>query len=162
LLQKAAMRLRDSGLHAGLLRAHARHRDDSSWSEEIRFNETQDTIALTHALNELWRRRLASAGDARKAPLRIGVMLARLLRADGHTPDLFEAERERRSGRLLGAVDEINRVLGKNAVYFGGAHGATSDAPMRIAFTRIPKPEVEEIDRERKGRFGRGGKGQGV
>jgi len=163
LLQKAAMRLRDSGLYAGLLHVHARHRDDTTWSGEIRFNETQDTLALTHALNELWKRRMARAEDARKAPLRVGVTLARLLRADGHTPDLFDAEKERRSGRLLGAVDEINRVLGKNTVYFGGAHGATSDAPMRIAFTRIPKPEVEEIDRARKGRFARGGKqcGQG-
>ena len=31
-------------------------------------------------------------------------------------------------------------------MYFGGAHGATHYAPMRIAFTRIPKPELEEID----------------
>ena len=28
----------------------------------------------------------------------------------------------------------------------GGAHGATDYAPMRIAFTRIPQPEIEEID----------------
>jgi len=156
LLQKAAMRLRDSGLYAGMLQAYVTHRDDTTWRDEIHFNETQDTLALTHALNELWRRRLARAADARKPPQRIGVMLARLLRAEGHTPDLFEAQTEQKSGRLLGAVDEINRVLGKNTVYFGAAHGATGDAPMRIAFTRIPKPEVEEIDRARKGRFARG------
>ncbi|MDR1010069.1 MAG: hypothetical protein LBM04_02890 [Opitutaceae bacterium] len=153
LLQKAAMRMRDSNLYAGMLHAYVAHGDGSKWSAELHFNETQDTIALTHALNELWRRRMARAGDAKKAPLRIGVMLTRLLRAEGHTPDLFGAEQEQRSGRLLGAVDEINRVLGRNTVYFGGAHGATAEAPMRIAFTRIPKPEVEDIDRARQGRF---------
>lgn len=46
-----------------------------------------------------------------------------------------------------------NKVLGKNTVYLGGAHGATEDAPMRIAFTRIPEPEIEEIDRSYAGRL---------
>jgi len=43
-------------------------------------------------------------------------------------------------------VDTLNKALGKNSVYLGGAHGATNYAPMRIAFTRIPEPEIEEID----------------
>ncbi len=38
-------------------------------------------------------------------------------------------------------------------MYFGGAHGATRDAPMRIAFTRIPEPEIEEIDRSKNRRL---------
>lgn len=155
LLQKAAMRLRDSGLYAGGLQVYVAHGDGTAWSSDLHFNETQDTIALTHALGRLWERRMAGARDAKKTPLRIGVMLFRLLKAEAHTPDLFEAQSEQARGRLLGAVDEINRVLGKNTVYFGGAHGATKEAPMRIAFTRIPKPEVEEIDRALGGRFGR-------
>jgi len=28
----------------------------------------------------------------------------------------------------------------------GAAHGTTAYAPMRIAFTRFPEPEIEEID----------------
>ncbi len=28
----------------------------------------------------------------------------------------------------------------------GVAHGTTAYAPLRIAFTRIPEPEIEEID----------------
>jgi DNA polymerase-4 len=56
-------------------------------------------------------------------------------------------------GRLFTAVDHLNQVLGRNSVYFGGAHGATQDAPMRIAFTRIPEPEIEEIDRSYEGRL---------
>ncbi|MDF9832648.1 DNA polymerase-4 [Ereboglobus sp. PH5-5] len=156
LLQKAAMRLRDSGLFAGGLQVYAAHGDDTTWSDALHFNETQDTIVLTRALSQLWARRMAKPGVAKKTPVRIGVMLFRLLKAEAHTPDLFEAANERARGRLLGAMDEINRVLGKNTVYFGGAHGATADAPMRIAFTRIPKPELEEIDKSLKGRFRRG------
>jgi hypothetical protein len=30
-------------------------------------------------------------------------------------------------------------------VFYDGAIGVTKDAPMRIAFTRIPTPELEEI-----------------
>jgi hypothetical protein len=28
----------------------------------------------------------------------------------------------------------------------GAAHGTTAYAPLRIAFTRIPEPEIKEID----------------
>ena len=54
---------------------------------------------------------------------------------------------EETNGRLFTAMDHLNKVLGKNTVDFGGAHGATASAPMRIAFTRIPEPAVEAIDR---------------
>ena len=66
-----------------------------------------------------------------------------------HTGDLFEGKKEETRSRLLGAVDTLNQTFGKNSVYFGGAHGATAYAPIRIAFTRIPDPEVEEIDAQR-------------
>jgi DNA polymerase-4 len=70
-----------------------------------------------------------------------------------HTPDLFEEPVEQARGKVFAAVDHLNKVLGKNTVYLGGAHGATKDAPMRIAFTRIPEPEIEEIDRSYQGRL---------
>ncbi len=38
-------------------------------------------------------------------------------------------------------------------MYFGGAFGATDHVPMRIAFTRLPAPEVEEIDPSRERRL---------
>ena len=38
-------------------------------------------------------------------------------------------------------------------MYFGGAFGVTDNAPMRIAFTRIPQPELKEIDPERERRL---------
>jgi len=151
LLQKAAMRLRHSGWCAGGLSVSVDYRDDTHWHGELRLTETQDTLELTKALNELWRKR--PAADHKRGPLRIGVHLVHLLDLRRHTPDLFGQKTEEIHGRLLTAMDHLNKVLGKNSVYFGGAHGATQDAPMRIAFTRIPEPEVEEIDRRFAGRL---------
>jgi len=147
LLQKAAMRLRHNDCCAGRLRVSVDYTDDSHWSDDAQLTETQDTLVLTHALNALWKKRPEKT--ARRTPLRIGVMLADLLEMRLHTPDLFEHETEKSHGQLFKAVDHLNKVFGRNSVYFGGAHGATQDAPMRIAFTRIPEPEVEEIDRKR-------------
>jgi len=59
LLQKAAMRLRHAQLYAGALRASVDYTDDTTWSDELRLTETQDTLRLTHALNDLCR----TAGD---------------------------------------------------------------------------------------------------
>lgn len=151
LLQKAAMRLRHNDCCAGRLRVSVDYTDDTHWSDEAQLTETQDTLVLTHALNALWAKRPEKF--ARRTPLRIGVMLADLLAMRLHTPDLFEHETEQSHGKLFHAMDHLNKVLGKNSVYFGGAHGATQDAPMRIAFTRIPEPEVEEIDRSYQGRL---------
>ncbi|MBL9214175.1 MAG: hypothetical protein JNG83_01735 [Opitutaceae bacterium] len=156
LLQKATMRLRHGGRYARGLRVSVDFTDGTHWSDDLRLTETQDTIELTHALNQLWERR--PAGCRRRPPLRIGVLLTDLLAMRQHTPDLFALEKERAHDRLYSAVDHLNKVLGKNTVYFGGAHGATQHAPMRIAFTRIPEPEVEEIDRSFQGRLKKPGR----
>ncbi|HVU25685.1 MAG TPA: hypothetical protein VHE13_16260 [Opitutus sp.] len=145
LLQKAAMRLRHSGHYAGSLHVHVRYRDGTDWSAARRFNETQDTLHFTHVLNELWSTR--PRAHQHLAPLEVGVILSDLLESAAHTGDLFEAGKETTRTRLLTAMDTLNKTFGKNSVYFGGAHGATGYAPMRIAFTRIPDPELEEIDR---------------
>jgi DNA polymerase-4 len=145
LLQKAAMRLRHTGHYAGSLSVSVKYQDNTRWSEDRHFNETQDTIALTHVLNTLWAERPRS--HQRLSPLQIGIVLGDLLEGTAHTGDLFEAKTEDTRSRLHAAVDTLNKTFGKNSVYFGGAHGATHYAPMRIAFTRIPEPELEEIDR---------------
>ena len=64
----------------------------------------------------------------------------------GHTPDLFDHDRDAGRERLHQAVDSLNQTFGNGSVYFGGAFGVTDNAPMRISFTRIPAPELEEID----------------
>ena len=145
LLQKAAMRLRHDGFYAGALHISVNYRDDIRWSKDIRFNETQDTLHFTQVLNELWGTR--PTAHLKMAPRQVGILLHGLLSGADHTPDLFEAGKEETRNRLHSAVDQLNKVFGKNSVYFGGAHGSTDYAPMRIAFTRIPQPELEEIDR---------------
>ncbi|HRE83214.1 MAG TPA: hypothetical protein PLN52_19375 [Opitutaceae bacterium] len=151
LLQKAAMRLRHSGRYAGALGVSIDYVNDLHWSDELKLTETQDTLLLTRALMTLWERRPERYN--RHTPLRIGVMLSGLIDLRMHTLELFDQPAEKSHDRLFEAVDHLNKVLGKNTVYFGGAHGATKDAPMRIAFTRIPEPEVEEIDRSYEGRL---------
>ena len=44
---------------------------------------------------------------------------------------------------LSHALDALNMRYGKNTVYFGSAHNALNNAPMRIAFNHIPDLEVE-------------------
>ena len=151
LLQKAAMRLRRIGHYAGAMQISVRYRDESYWSDELRLTETQDTLTLTHALNQLWDRRPKEV--RRRTPIQVQVHLLQLLNLSGHTPDLFDHEKGKSRDRLLSAVDTLNQTFGKSSVYFGGAHGATQNAPMRIAFTRIPEPEVEEIDPTRERRL---------
>lgn len=144
LLQKAAMRLRHESFFAGGLQLSIGYRDETDWSADLQFNETQDTLHFTYALNQLWARR--PRAHQAKAPKQVGIVLHRLLASALHTGDLFEASKEGSRTKLFEAVDTLNKALGRNSVYFGGAHGATSYAPMRIAFTRIPEPEIEEID----------------
>ncbi|MBI5768458.1 MAG: DNA polymerase [Verrucomicrobia bacterium] len=151
LLQKAAMRLRHSGHYAGALHLTVRYTDRKDWDAARHCNETQDTLHFTHVLNELWAGRPRELRG--RAPLQVGVVLTHLLTGAEHTPDLFEADKETSRARLHSAVDELNKTFGKNSVYFGGAHGATDYAPMRIAFTRIPDPELEEIDAARERRL---------
>jgi DNA polymerase-4 len=147
LLQKAAMRLRHIGRYAGGLLLLLDYYDETHWSDEIRFNETQDTVALTQALELLWARRPAAL--QRRAPFRVGVVLTRLLLMSGHTPDLFHHARDAARERLHHAVDTLNQTFGHGSVYFGGAHGVQESAPMRISYTCIPEPELEEIDEAR-------------
>jgi len=151
LLQKAAMRLRHTGHYAASLHLSVRYRDDQEWSGSRHFNETQDTLHFTHVLNELWASRPRALHN--RAPMQIGIVLGDLLESTAHTGDLFTAETENTRSRLHHAMDELNKTFGKNSVYFGGAHGATDYAPMRIAFTRIPDPELEEIDASRQRRL---------
>ena len=53
------------------------------------------------------------------------------------------AKAVRNPARLLAAMDIINKTQGKNALYFATAHNSLNNAPMRIAFNRIPDIETE-------------------
>ena len=151
LLQKAAMRLRDIGHYSGGLTVWVSYRNGVKWYDDLRFNETQDTVTLTAALNQLWRRRPWELLHAE--PMQLGLVLTHLLEMRGHTLDLFEQPKHDARERLNHAVDTVNQTFGHGSVYFGGAHGVIENAPMRISFTCIPQPEIEEIDPKRERRL---------
>ena len=149
LMQKAAMRLRNIAHYAGAMSAYISYLDGQSWSEEIRFAETQDTLRLTLALTQLLSKRPAT----RQRPAQVGITLIRLLPMSSFTPDLFEQPVQEARERLNHAMDTLNHTFGNGSVFLGGAFGVTDNAPMRISFTCIPKPELEEIDPTRKRRL---------
>jgi len=137
LLQKAAMRLRHAGYYAGGLHVSLRYPRRACWSDGLTFLETQDTLELTRVFNQLWAGRPSG-----RQPMAVGVTLFNFTPVLGHTKTLFETGDSR--GALNAAIDKLNRRLGKNTVYFGGAHGSLDYAPLRIAFTRIPDVALEE------------------
>lgn len=137
LLQKAAWRLRSNGYLAGGLAVSLRYVDGRCWQARRRLEATEDTLAFVRVLRILWNER------PRRGPelLKVGVTLTHVSEGRGRSLELFDETRDR--GRLNATVDALNRRFGKQAVYFGGAHGALEAAPMRIAFTRIPDPVTE-------------------
>lgn len=149
LLQKAALRLRTIDHYAGALSVYVSFRSGESWEEEIRFNGTQDTRRLTQALLQA----LAGRTWRRRQPMQVGLVLHHLESAASHTPDLFEGDQDASRARVNRAMDELNQTFGHGSVFYGGAFGVTRNAPMRIAFTRIPAPEVEQIDERRERRL---------
>jgi DNA polymerase IV len=137
--------------------------------EDTRFGETQSTQFFLHALDTLWQSGLCHLQHLKG----VGMVLHGLVPASMHTPSLFDevipsprsalleaalehneiltrssahvqnAKAVRDPARLLAAMDIINKTQGKNALYFATAHNALNNAPMRIAFNRIPDVETE-------------------
>lgn len=142
MLQKAAMRLRRLDLVASEMQISVRFTGrlgKSDWGVAARFNHTDDTLQLTHHLDALWGDYPAT--DTAQAPLQVGVVLKGFIEARHQTQSIFDTGRAHRP--LMQAVDKLNERFGKSTLYFGAAHKGRDDAPMRIAFTRIPEAEVE-------------------
>lgn len=141
LTQKAAMRLRSMNHLAGAMGVFIRSTAGfADWSDEVRFADTQDTLALLQALDLMWRRKPTGACAA---PLGVGINLLALKEEKNTVLPLLDRGQHARQAALLSAVDRLNIKGGKNTVYFGGAHGSLRYTPMRIAFTRIPDPDTE-------------------
>ncbi len=149
LLQKAAMRLRHIGHYTAGISAAIGYKDGSKWSDDLKITETQDTLVLTQALNLL----LNHPGAMGRRPMHVAVTLTKLLPLQIYTPELFGQPQQEARSRLHKAVDVVNQTFGNGSVFFGGAFGVTENAPMRISFTCIPDPKVEEIDHTRQGRL---------
>ena len=143
LLQKACMRLRSYALVASAIQIKVKFANHPGWSCGSACSPTDDTLQLTHALEQLWQHYPAQLS----APYAVGLSLSGLAAPAQCSLDLFAAPV--RSGKksapaaLSRALDALNMRYGKNTVYFGSAHNALQHAPMRIAFNHIPDLEVE-------------------
>lgn len=142
LLQKAAMRLRKMNFCAGAMHLSISYARGGKWSDDCSFLETQDTVEFLRILRLLWDRMPANTPP----PMKVGVTLTRLVDERNRTPAFFEKNSQR--AKLNAQIDSINRIFGKNAVYFAGAHIARKSAPMRIAFDYIPDLELDADEKE--------------
>ena len=154
LLHKASERLRSYGLLAGSLRLHAAYFRGLSWDPEIRMPETDSTMHLMRLCGRLWRER----PDPRSPLIQVGVTLMHLVDQGNYTPQLFPSVvREDEDGRLTSSenpeekhrrldavLDKLRARYGRDVVYLGVVQEARDSAPMRISFTHIPDPAVEE------------------
>ena len=141
LAQKAATRLRREGGVTARMSIFVRYLgEQANWSDEVRFNPTQDVLELLRTLELLWARRRTGR---RAVPFAVGVNFLELHAEENCGRPLFERERDERRRALMAAVDRLNVKEGKHTVYLGGAHGAVDYSPLRIAFHRIPDPETE-------------------
>jgi DNA polymerase-4 len=139
LLQKACMRMRSYDLLASKMGIKVKFRDMPSWSAESAISPTDNTLRLIEVLETFWQH----YPKTKHAPYAVGISFSGLVTADEVARDLFQIEPLENEKKLNKAIDTLNLKFGKNTIYFGGAHEALKDAPMRIAFSHIPDLVVE-------------------
>jgi DNA polymerase IV len=139
LLQKAAMRMRSYQLLTSRVHIKVKFRDHPSFNAESEISATDDSIALTYAIEALWKQ----YPTHKDAPVAVGVNFSGLVHVQEVALDLFAVKPHANQQKLNAALDKLNLKYGKNTVYLGGAHEALKDAPMRIAFNHIPNLVVE-------------------
>jgi len=146
LLQKACMRMRSYDLLASKISVKIKFRNMPSWSMESAISPTDNTLRLIEALETF----LQHYPRTKHEPYAVGVSFSGLVTAEEVARDLFQIEPLENEKKLNKSIDMLNLKFGKNTIYFGGAHEALKDAPMRIAFNHIPDLVVEgdEVDND--------------
>lgn len=142
LLQKACMRMRSYDLLASRISAKVKFRNMPSWNMESAISPTDNTLQLINALEQF----LQHYPDTKHEPYAVGVSFSGLVTAEEAARDLFQVTPLENVKKLNKAIDSLNLKFGKNTIYFGGAHDALKDAPMRIAFNHIPDLVIEGDD----------------
>ena len=142
LTQKAAMRLRKVAHYTAHIAIKVKFLNGPTWEHATKFLETQDTLDLLHALDQLW------AKYPRKKsliPLQVGVVLGMLSPEAAQSARLFDdLEQTGDKKKLNATIDSLNTRFGKHAAYFGGAHRALDHGKLAIAFNHIPDIETEK------------------
>lgn len=106
---------------------------------ESAISPTDNTLQLINALEQFLQQYPAT----RNEPYAVGVSFSGLVTAEEAAQDLFQITPLENIKKLNKTIDTLNLKFGKNTIYFGGAHDALKDAPMRIAFNHIPDLIVE-------------------
>ncbi len=135
LIHKAAARLRHEAYWAGGLQLAISFIGHPSWHAQERLHRCQDTLTIIQAFLALWDRR------PRGTPLKVGIVLGDLAHDHDVSRPLFSEQRQLVS--LSRAMDCLNHRFGAHTVYFAGMHEAQNAAPMRIAFTHVPDPQLD-------------------
>jgi DNA polymerase-4 len=139
LLQKAAMRLRSYELLATHISVKVRFLDCPHWGLESGISATDNTLHFIRALEAF----LQYYPRGKYTPVKVGISFSGLKTPDEVARDLFQVKPLESEQKLSRAIDALNLKYGKNTLYFGGAHNALKDAPMRIAFNHIPDLVIE-------------------
>lgn len=147
LLHKACERLRFHGMITGSLTINLAFYRGVSWGAEINTGDTDSTVRLMRLLERLWRDR----PEPKAQVLQVGVVLGKLVELTNFTPPLFQTVAdamadmdEAKHRKLDETIDKLRARFGRKVVFFGNVQDAREDAPMRISFTHIPKPELED------------------
>jgi len=149
LLHKACERLRSHALLTGSLTVRLDFPAGPAWSADAHTVETDSTIALMHLMERLWQDRPEPARHL----LKVSVVLTRLCAEGNHTPQLFPTGDDTgedvtsdagKHQRLDATVDKLRARYGRGVVYFGSVQESRDAAPMRISFTHIPDPDLEQ------------------
>lgn len=133
LIHKACARLRSIDYWAGAMAVGVRYLSGERWHTGGKLPHGQDTLNWLLAFGRMWETRPPDAGPV----LQVWMVLTDLVPSSAATPSLFDHDRQ--VTKLSHAMDAINRKFGKHAVRFGGVIGAEDTAPVRIAFSQIPR-----------------------
>lgn len=127
LASKAAARLRAEGLRAGGITVSVSG-FKRSWKRHCRISPSQDSVAITSKILELWESR-----DFEQ-PQTVGITFTDLSKPEHVTPSLFDESEDRAS--FNAAIDRINQRFGKNKVFLAGLMEAKDTADEKIAFNK--------------------------
>lgn len=144
LLQKACMRMRSYDLLTSKVHVKIKFRNMPSWTREGAISATDNTLTLIEVLETF----LKDYPKVKSEPYAVGVSFSGLMTAEEAARDLFQTISIEHEQKLNKAIDALNLKYGKNTIYFGGAHDALKDAPMRIAFNHIPDLRIEADETE--------------
>ncbi len=138
LMQKATVRMRRYGVLSGRITVGCTFLPTLEWSAEMRIPPTNDPFMLGTVLRRLWDQR-----PRHRIPFHVRIHFTELSPASLQLElPLLSTYPQRH--RLLAALDSIILRHGPGAVYIATAHPARTSAPMRISFTAIPDPSIED------------------